>query len=619
MPGSGACRPPRIPTIRSSMLPTSSQPIGLDSGLLIRRILFFVVLLILTLTNLFALFRGLSSPQAMDQAQIGRQIARHGTFTTQFIRPVAYWQAQKSDQGTVAFDRFRDTYHAPLNPLVLGAVLKLVGADDPEAWQMGPNDLVFPLDRVVAAVSTLFFLMAIGVSYLLAARIFDAKIAGVTAVLMLCCELFWDFSSSGLPQMLMMLLFSCGCYFAYRATEAAVEGRVGVMPALTAGFFFCLLALAHWIGVWIVIGYAIYAAIVFVPRGLVAGIVLLLMLLAAIFPMLVADRVTNSPFGTAFLVLYNGLAGGSETVIMRLHDLDQQPLTLEGLLGKVLRTMLLQGTDILPFLGGIVAAPLFFLALLHPFKRASIARFRWAILGMWLLAVLGMALFGVDSKGLHPNQVHLVFAPVMTAYGLAFLSILWNRLVPPQHSLLLANAHFVLVILLSALPLVLALPQRIRLGMTVGEKGLPQWPPYYPTALNLRVKEWVDPDQIVVADQPWAVAWYADRMSLWLPTKKEGFNLLEGRAKDLKTPFAGLLVSPASYGGKDLREIGADFGDFASLIMDGRGLFATLPRSASLFEQDSKLSAIAQTYRYRYPLVELDMVYYSEKPIVRSR
>jgi hypothetical protein len=399
----------------------------------------------------------------------------------------------------------------------------------------------------------------------------------------------------------MMLLFSCGCYFAYRATEAAVEGRIGVMPGLTAGFFFCLLALAHWIGVWSVIGYAIYAAIVFAPRGLVAGIVLLLMLLAAIFPMLVADRVTGSPFGTAFLVLYNGLAGGSETVIMRLHDLDQQPLTLEGLLGKVLRTMLLQGTDILPFLGGIVAAPLFLLALLHPFKRASIARFRWAILGMWLLAVLGMALFGVDSEGLHPNQVHLVFAPVMTAYGLAFLSILWNRLVPPQHSLLLANAHFVLVILLSALPLVLALPQRIRLGMTVGEKGLPHWPPYYPTALNLRVKEWVDPDQIVVADQPWAVAWYADR------------------TKDLKTPFAGLLVSPASYGGKDLREIGADFGDFASLIMDGRGLLATLPRSVSLFEQDSKLSAIAQTYRYRYPLVELDMVYYSEKPIVPSR
>ena len=36
---------------------------------------------------------------------------------------------------------------------------------------------------------------------------------------------------------------------------------------LTAVFFFCLLALAHWIGVWIVVGYAVYAAIVFAPVG----------------------------------------------------------------------------------------------------------------------------------------------------------------------------------------------------------------------------------------------------------------------------------------------------------------------------------------------------------------
>ena len=65
-----------------------------DTGILIRRSLFFLILIILTLGNLFTLFRGLNSPQAMDQAQIAREIARGNGFTTKFIRPIAYEQAK---------------------------------------------------------------------------------------------------------------------------------------------------------------------------------------------------------------------------------------------------------------------------------------------------------------------------------------------------------------------------------------------------------------------------------------------------------------------------------------------------------------------------------------------
>ncbi|OYV00030.1 MAG: hypothetical protein CFE26_24625, partial [Verrucomicrobiales bacterium VVV1] len=196
----------------------SSQSV--DTGIIVRRSLFFLLLVLMTLGQLFILFRGLNSPQAMDQAQIAREISRGNGFTTKFIRPVAYHQAQKA-KGTVPFEAFEDTYHAPLNPLINAAVLKLIGADSKNDWSMGENQMVFPLDRIIAAVSTLFFLMAIGVNYLLISRIFDAKIAGVCAILMLFCQTFWDFSLSGLPQMLLLLLFSCGAYFAYRAVESA--------------------------------------------------------------------------------------------------------------------------------------------------------------------------------------------------------------------------------------------------------------------------------------------------------------------------------------------------------------------------------------------------------------
>lgn len=591
-----------------------------DTGVVIRRSLFFLLLILLTLGNLFILFRGLNSPQAMDQAQIAREIARGNGFSTKFIRPAAYYQAQQAN-GNVPFTAFGDTYHSPLNPLINAAVLKLVGADKPDSWKMGENQMVFPLDRVIAAVSTVFFLMSIGVCYLLISRIFDAKIAGVCALLMLLCETFWGFSLSGLPQMLLLLLFSCGAYFTYRAIEESEEGRTAMTPAILAGVFFTLMALTHWLAVWVALGYIIFSAIAFRPRGVIGVTVLGMLLVAAIFPLLRNQDLSGSPLGTAFLVFYKGLGGASnEDVIMRTQDLLTAPPSIDGLISKLLSMILLQGTDLTRFLGGIVIAPLFFIALLHPFRRPAIARFRWAILLMWLTGALGMAIFGVSTKdSLDPNQIHLVFAPLMTAYGLAFLSILWSRLEVVVKNPVLRNVHLYLVVVVCAAPFFLPLPNKVRVGLERRDRGgVPWWPPYYAPALNLALKNWIKPDQICFADQPWAVAWYADRMSIWLPTSKDGLEKLETSASELGTQPVGILITPASYGSSDVRTLNDQYNDLMPLVLEGRVVLATQPSSFTIFEKAPKLQALAKRYQYRTPLLGVDMLYYSDRPIVRS-
>jgi hypothetical protein len=597
----------------------SSEAPQFDTGIIIRRSLFFLILIILTLGNLFALFRGLNSPQAMDQAQIAREISRGNGFVTKFIRPAAYHQAEVTEKRTVALTGFQDTYHSPLNPLLNAAVFKLIGADDPEKWQMTENEMIFPLDRVVATVCTLFFLMAIGVNYLLISRIFDAKIAGVCAILMLFCETFWNYSLSGLPQMLMLLLFSCGMYFVYRAVEAASEGRLAMTPAVIAGVFFTLLALTHWMTVWIALGYIIFAAIAFRPRGIVGLSILALIIIAAIGPILRNIGITDTPFGTAFLTLYNGLGGSSETAIMRNTDLQAEPLVLEGLLGKILRTTLLQATDIVPLLAGIIIAPLFFLSLLHPFKRKSIADFRWAILLMWITTAIGLAFFGVSTESLDPNQLHLLFAPIMTAYGLAFVSILWSRLEIVAATPALRNVHHFVIVFICALPLILALPQKVRVGMHVRDRGgVPHWPPYYAPALNSKstgLKGWVDEKQVVFSDQPWAVAWYADRIAIWLPPNREGFLKLETAASDLQTPSVGILISPSSHGSGPVSEVANIYKDFTPLVLDGRVLLATYPPGVAIFDKAPRIQEITKRYPYRQPMVGMDMVFYSERAI----
>ena len=597
----------------------SINSVTLHTGVIIRRSLFFLVLVALTLGNLFTLFRGLNSPQAMDQAQISREIARGNGFTTKMIRPVAYYQAQQGGSRAISLLNFQDTYHSPLNPLINAVVLKLIGADDSNAWQMNENEMVFPLDRVIATVSTLFFLMAIGVNYLLISRIFDAKIAGVCAILMLFCETFWNYSLSGLPQMLMLLLFSCGMYFVYRAVEAANEGRIAMAPAIIAGVFFTLLALTHWMAVWIALGYIIFAAIAFRPRGIVGISILALLLLAGIGPILRNQSITGSPFGTAFLTLYNGLGDGSENMVMRTSDLAAEPLVIDGLLSKILRTTLLQTTDIIPFLGGIIVAPMFFLSLLHPFKRGSISNFRWAILLMWITTAFGLAIFGITKEPLDPNQLHLLFAPIMTAYGLAFVSILWSRLDFVTSTPILRNVHHIVIIGICALPLILDLPNKIRVGMSIRDRGgIPHWPPYYAPALNSKksgLKGWVTEKQVVFSDQPWAVAWYADRVSIWLPPTRQGFDKLESIAADAQTPSVGILISPCSHGSGPLSDVANKYKDFTSLVLNGRVFLATYPPGVSIFDKDPRISAITKRYPYVQPLVGMDMVYYSDRAI----
>ena len=571
-----------------------------DTGILIRRSLFFLVLIIFTLGNLFVLFKGLNSPQAMDQAQISREIARGHGFTTKMIRPVAYDQAQRAQKRSISLVGFQDTYHSPLNPLLNAAVLKIIGADKPNSWQMGANEMVFPLDRVIATVSTLFFLLAIGVNYLLIARIFDAKIAGVCAILMLFCDSFWNYSLSGLPQMLMLLLFSSALYFAYRAVEATTEGRLAMTPALIAGVFFTLLALTHWMTVWIALGYIIFAAVAFRPRGVIGITILVLLIIAGIGPILRNQSITGSPFGTAFLTVYNGLSNSGEAAVMRTADLESEPLVIDGLIAKILRTTLMQSMDIIPLLGGIIVAPLFFLSLLHPFKRASISSFRWAILVMWILAAFGLAIFGISKDPLDPNQIHLLFAPIMTAYGLAFVSILWSRLEFVASTPMLRNVHYFLIVGICALPLVLALPMKVRVGMHLRDRGgVPNWPPYYAPALNSKtagIRGWTTDDEVIFSDQPWAVAWYADRLSIWLPPTYAGFEKLETIANDLQTPVTGLLISPCSHGLGSLTEVANQYKDFSFMVLDGRTFFTN-------------------RYPYRQPMVGMDMVYYSDRAI----
>jgi len=594
-----------------------------DAAILVRRLLFFVLLFSLVFFFLVLTFEGLTSAKGMEQAQIGREIARGNNFTTKVIRPAAIMQAEKTESGEVALDNFYDTYHSPLNPFIYGAVLKAVGGDDFSKYQIvSPTQSIYRLDSVIAAVSVICFLIAIGVNYLLISRIFDVRIAGVVALLMALSNLMWEFTHTGLPQMLMLLLFSCALFFIYRAVEATVEGKVALGPVLVAAVFFALLALAHWLSIWITIGFIIYAAFFFRPKGVAALAVLGILLAFSLYFVVKNLEWTGSPAGTAGLTLYGGLTE-SEDGIMRAVDTSDKTYTIiynmNSLLLNTFRNILLQADSLYTNLGSIIVAPLFFFALLHPFKRASIARFRWIILLMWITGALGMAIFGLSSQPTGPNQLHILFAPIMAAYGLAFLSIIWGRMELTSGDGLARYGHFVLAVLISAGPLAFSIPEGIRTSLLSAGRPKTVWPPYWPPILSKTLHDETDEEALIFTDQPWAVAWYADRRAIWLPKKVSEFETLEELAEDQRLEIGGILLSPTSFEKNPLYQRGR-FGlteEFGAMMLDSVVTRLTgLGGVGNFSKSDPKLSGVAQN---RYPFaVELfpgRVVFFSPKPL----
>jgi len=603
-----------------------TKPTGItatDPAKIIRRAIFFVILVGLAVISIFFTFRGLSAPRGMEQAQVGRQIAQGKGYSTKVLRPVAIWQMKEARDGEMpSFENFPETYHAPLNPCVYAAVLKATDAGDNKRWRMPKKSNIYQLDRIIAATCVIFFLISIGVNYLLISRIFDTTIASVTALLMLFCELMWKFSQSGLPQMLMLMLFSCGMFFLWRAIEHKEENRSSLGAVLVSGVFMCLLVLTHWITLWIYIGYVIFAAVYFKPRGVIAAILtgmLALFVIPVVYFLYVSP--TGSAFGTAYYAIHHGL-GSSEDTIMRSLSPDNQVLGLQGLLLNIMGTTLRQISDLHRNFGAILVAPVFFIALLHPFKRPSLASFRWLILLMWVFAGIGMSIYGLRRGAMDPNQIHILFAPIMAAYGLAMISILWARLniSPSLHAL--RYAHLILIVAISAAPMLISMPQNIKRGLFAeGIGGAPHWPPYFPKVYNRTLADNTTTKDIIISDTPWAVAWYADRMSVWLPTDLEEIEKIEETASTQHTPVSGILISPYSYNFGKIYEIGrpeGPYGKLFPLVYDTWAKFGTNSR-INFIDIHPRFKPLAQRYPNKQPLFSHGYImYYSKNPVIPS-
>jgi hypothetical protein len=505
----------------------------------------------LALAYLLIQFGGLSSPTGMDQAQIAREIAKGNGFSTKLVRPLEA-HLLKQNSGQLSADHVPDLYHAPLNPLLnAGVIYLLQGQLD---HQVSNGEPVYRGDRLIAGVSILFFVLALFVSFRVARLLFDGRIAWLATGSALVADQFWQFSLSGLPQMLLLFLFSCSLWCLARATIARADERNPFWFLVFLGLFLGAMTLCHPITLWISAGILVFCLVHFRPRPL-GAIVPGLIGLALFAIWVVRDlQVSRTPFGISPFALLDHVVH-TEAGWMRQTDPDLSSLTPQIFRGRIVGNFSEQLGSLYLLLGGIAVTPFFFPALFHPFKRPEANAFKWLLLLMLLGAFAGSVLTGTNGQAIGPNQILILLGPALASYGFAIVLVYLYRL--GLELRFYRYAIYAAVFLVTGLPTVFGF-------LTFGPHF--QFPPYAPGLIQA-VGRWTKPNEIVASDMPWAVAWYSDRESVWLPwTRKDFYEYHD--FESLGAPVVSLYLTPVSRDGRFLSDLQqGEYKDWGPLIM----------------------------------------------------
>jgi hypothetical protein len=518
---------------------------------LLRPFLSIAAIIALALAYLLLQFRGLSTPAGMDQAQIARELARGNGFSTKDICPLAAELLQKKF-GEVPPGNVPELYHAPLNPVlnagglyILSSVLHL---------KIDQTDPVYRGDRLIAAVSVLFFLLAVSVNFVVAQLLFDRKVALLATGLVLIADQFWQFSLSGLPQMLLLFLLSGSLWCLAKAVIASKNNRKPYPWLVLMGFLQGALALTHPITLWLSGASWVFCFICFRPR-LPSAFLAPLLCLVLFSVWIVRDlKVSQTPFGIAPVALLDHI-GHTETGWMRLGGFDRSEITIQAIRERVVSNFKEQLGSIYGLLGSLSVSPFFLAALLYRFKRPDTNAFKWLLLLLLIGAFAGSVLTGTNGKSISPNQTLILMGPSIAIYGFAIVLVLVNRL----HLDLSLSRHATITafFLVTGLPTLLGfLPNSVPI----------HFPPYAP-ALMKQIGVWTKPGEIVASDMPWAIAWYSDRKSLLLPWDRKrfyGYHDLES----LGGPIVGLYLTPITLD----KELSSDitlgeYKDWATILL----------------------------------------------------
>jgi Dolichyl-phosphate-mannose-protein mannosyltransferase len=525
---------------------------------------FYVSILVLVLAYDFRVYRNFGTPEAMDSAQLARNIAEGKGYTTLFVRPFSLYLVQSHNQGDSAdalvsagtdFAKIRtahpDIANPPVYPLVLAGLMKVLPFHYPldlkgAFWSNDGHFWRYEPDFLIALFNEALLLVVVALTFFLARRLFDNSVAWLSAILVLGCELLWRFSVSGLSTMLLIIIFFGLTWCVLRIEEAArdPESSLGRLLglAIAAGGVAGVGALTRYAFGWVIIPVTVFLILFGGPRRGVCALAAVATFLLVLTPWVVRNFVVSgTPFGTAGYAIVEGTYAFPGFQLERsIHPDLSSALGVNLYVHKFLANVRPILQDALPKLGGSWVSMLFLVGLLLSFRNTAVRRLRYFLLMCLAVFIVVQALgetqLSIESPEVNSENLLVLLAPLVFIYGVSlFLTLLDQMALAVRELRYAIKTAFVG---LCCLPMIFVLlPPRISPVM---------FPPYYPPDIQMTAG-WMKPNELMMSDVPWAVAWYGQRQCVWLTLNaQDDFFAIN----DYLKPVQALYLTPETMDSK---------------------------------------------------------------------
>jgi hypothetical protein len=483
-------------------------------------------------------FQDMSNPEAMDNAQLARNLAEHKGYTTFYVRPFSFYLLQraaeqrsgpqplggKEDRGQL-LGMHPDLANPPVYPLVLAGLMKIlpparyqVAGDskliNPKLWNRAGGFWIYPPDFIISLFNQALFFACVVMVFFLARKLFDGLVAWTSAALFFGTDLFWRFSMSGLSTMLVMLIFLTLAWCLLRLECGIREGnwaeRRQLLAAAGIGALTAFGCLTRYSFGWLIIAVVMFLFFFAGPRRIVLCVAALAVFALVLSPWLVRNyRLSHTLFGTAQYAVYETTTHFPEYRLERSLNPDLSRVTPAQLWFKLVANTRAIVEEQLPRLGGNWVSAFFLVGLLVVFQNTALSRLRYFVLFclpvLVIVQALGRTQLSDDSPVFTSENLLVLISPLIIIFGAGFFFILLDRisLPAPVFRYPIIGGFCALV----CLPAIL--------NFFGPRTNAAAYPPYDPPQIQ-RICNWMKEDDLTMSDIPWAVAWYGNRQSMWL-------------------------------------------------------------------------------------------------------
>ncbi len=518
-----------------------------------------VLLIVICAYNWFC-FRNMATAEAMDCAQVARNLAEGKGFTTLFVRPlsirVLQERAAKNQEPTAPWQtedsaqlkgNHPDLANAPVYPVILAGLMQILPfnyrADlNSRFWSSPGFELTgeheeislhrfrrYQPDFLISAFNQLVLLSVAALVFFTAKRLFNIPTAVLSTVLVLGTEQLWRFATSGLPTIVLMLitggLFWCVAHLdkdafwgeaplrkgikLVRLKEAGQGARPNPLKwSALAGALVGLGALTRYPFALMILP-VLFFILLFAGRLRVSHAATAFAAFAILLtPWLVRNwLVSGLPFGTATYGILEGSVLFPGDNLPRALNAN---ISIAGLvLAKVVWFKLLANggqliQDEIPRLGGSWVGAVFIIGLLVPVGSVRARRLGYFLAVSFVVLAVAQALtqteLSVQSPGINSENLLVLLVPAVWIYGTAFFFRLLDYL---DVKFVAVRPYIVCVFAaITCLPMIFALLTAARSPVV--------FPPYFPPWTQTAAA-FVKSDELMMSDTPWAMAWYGRR------------------------------------------------------------------------------------------------------------